>query len=82
MDDLINHPSHYETGTIECFDVIVETQGIVAAMQFCICNAMKYIYRHKRKGGFQDIEKANWYLNKWLELKGKCTAEEYKQYLA
>lgn len=82
MEDLVNHPSHYETGNIECFDVILETQGIVAAMQFSICNAMKYIYRHKEKGGSQDIEKANWYINKWLELKEQCTDVEYKRYLA
>lgn len=29
---------------------------------------MKYIYRHKRKNGMEDIKKAIWYLNKYVEL--------------
>lgn len=63
MADNVNHPSHYETGQFECIDVMVETQGVEATMNFCVCNALKYIYRHKRKNGIEDIQKAIWYLN-------------------
>lgn len=49
MSDNVNHPSHYETGKFECIDVMVETQGIQATKDFCVCNALKYIYRHRRK---------------------------------
>jgi hypothetical protein len=35
---------------------------------FCVCNALKYVYRHKSKGEDTDIQKAIWYLNKYLEL--------------
>ena len=49
MADNVNHPSHYETGNFECIDVMVETQGVAAVQNFCICNAFKYLYRHKRK---------------------------------
>lgn len=59
VDDPVNHPSHYETGKFECIDVMVETMGIDATMEFCVCNAFKYLYRHKRKNGIQDLEKAN-----------------------
>lgn len=59
VDDPVNHPSHYETGKFECIDVMVETMGIEATMEFCVCNAFKYLYRHKRKNGIQDLEKAN-----------------------
>lgn len=48
--DIVNHPSHYETGSFECIDVMLETQGKEAVMDFCICNAFKYLYRHKRNG--------------------------------
>ena len=82
MEDLVNHPGHYMAGNIECFDVILESQGIVATMHYCMCNAMKYIFRHKKKGGSQDIEKAQWYINQWLELREECTDEEWKRYLA
>lgn len=71
MADNVNHPSHYETGNFECIDVMVETQGEEATKNFCVCNALKYIYRHKRKNGIEDIQKAIWYLNKAVELDGK-----------
>lgn len=66
--DPVNHPSHYETGKFESIDVMVETQGVEAVKSFCICNAFKYIYRHKFKNGVEDIRKAIWYLNKYVEL--------------
>lgn len=71
MSDNVNHPSHYETGKFECIDVMVETQGAKATKDFCVCNALKYIYRHKRKNGLEDIQKAIWYLNKAVELDGQ-----------
>lgn len=66
--DVVNHPSHYETGKFECIDVMIETQGKEAVMDFCLCNAFKYLYRHKRKNGIEDIKKAKWYINKYIEL--------------
>lgn len=69
--DPINHPRHYESGQYECFDVMIETQGKDAVMDFCICNAFKYIYRFRNKGGDEDIKKANWYLSRYLELREK-----------
>lgn len=66
--DSINHPGHYESGKFECIDVMLETQGPEAVKSFCICNAFKYLYRHKRKNGIEDIKKADWYLKKYIEL--------------
>lgn len=71
MADMVNHPTHYETGKFECIEVMVETQGVEALQDFCICNAFKYLYRHRRKNGKEDIEKARWYINKYLELEEK-----------
>ena len=71
MEDMVNHPTHYETGKFECIEVMVETQGVEAVQDFCICNAFKYLYRHRRKNGKEDIEKARWYINKYLELEEK-----------
>ena len=51
MADNVNHPSHYETGKFECIDVMQETQGVEATADFCVCNALKYVYLHKRKYG-------------------------------
>ena len=66
--DNVNHPSHYETGKFECIEVMIETQGVQAVRDFCICNAFKYLYRHRNKNRREDIEKAVWYLKKWLNL--------------
>lgn len=70
-NDNVNHPSHYETGNFECIDVMIETQGKEAVMDFCVCNAFKYIYRHNNKNGIEDIKKAKWYLDKYIELAEK-----------
>jgi len=66
--DNVNHPKHYETGKFECIDVMVETQGKIAVQSYCICAAFKYLYRHMRKNGLEDIKKARWYLDKFIEL--------------
>lgn len=67
-EDVVNHPSHYESGKFECIDVMVEALGVDNVKGFCLCNAFKYIYRHRRKNGDEDIKKAQWYINKYLEL--------------
>lgn len=66
--DIINHPSHYQTGKYECIDVMIETQGIEATKHFCKCNAFKYLWRADKKNGLEDIKKAQWYINKYIEL--------------
>lgn len=68
--DTVNHPSHYETGRFECFDVMVEAIGLEETKGFCLCNAFEYIYRCKKKHEtpVEDIKKAIWYLNKYIEL--------------
>lgn len=68
--ETVNHPGHY-AGTVECIDIMIDTQGIDATKGFCICNALKYIWRHREKNGIEDIRKAAWYLDKYIEL---CTA--------
>lgn len=62
------NPEHYKTGKFECIDVMLETQGVEAVRGFCICNAFKYLYRHRNKKGLEDVLKARWYLDKYIEL--------------
>ena len=64
----VDHPNHYATGKYECIDIMIETHGKEAVMDFCILNAFKYLYRHNYKNGIEDIKKASWYLNKYIEL--------------
>ena len=59
----VNHPPHYNTGKIEVIDAI-EDWGL----GFHLGNAVKYIARAKYKGNEkEDIEKAVWYLRRYLE---------------
>ena len=67
IPDVVNHPSHYESGKFECIEVMIETQGKEAVMDFCLCNAFKYLYRHNRKNGIEDIKKAIWYLKRHIK---------------
>ena len=73
--DPVNHPSHYETGKFECIEVMTEALGEDAVLKFCLCNAFKYLYRAKRKNGFEDIQKARWYLNKWADIVNNVQSE-------
>lgn len=67
--DPVNHPEHYETNGIECIDAMVASQGKDAVKEFCVCNAFKYIWRNKhKKSSVEDIKKAVWYLEKFLQL--------------
>lgn len=69
MGDPINHPAHYELDGYECIDVMLATQGREAVMAFCKCNAFKYLWRHRFKGGDEDLEKARRYLGMYMDLK-------------
>ncbi len=66
--DVVSRPAHYTNTSIECIDAMVETQGVDAVKDFCVCNAFKYLWRHNSKNGDEDIKKASWYLNKAVEL--------------
>lgn len=68
--DPVNHPAHYESGKYECIDVMTEALGVDETSYFCLGNAFKYIYRcmHKHEDPKEDVQKAVWYLNKFLEL--------------
>ena len=62
--DNVNHPSHYEKScSIECIDAMRCAYGTDAVFDFCICNAFKYIWRFRSKNGYEDLDKASWYLN-------------------
>ena len=74
--DPVNHPAHYETGKYQCIDVMIEVFGREAVKNFCICNAFKYLWPSDRKNGREDIEKAVWYLRKYLELTEETVSVE------
>ena len=68
VSDNVNHPSHYCTGDYQCIDVMESVFGTEEVAIFAKLNAFKYIWRSDHKGGKEDIEKAAWYLRKYLEI--------------
>jgi hypothetical protein len=67
--DVVNNPSHYNTGEIECIDAIKESMSSVAFKGYLKGNCMKYLWRYDYKGKqVQDLQKAAWYLNKLTDV--------------
>ena len=70
-NDVVNHPSHYTQGNIECIDAMKSAFGAAQLAAYCKIAAFKYIWRCEHKNGTEDVKKAIWYLNKFLELEGE-----------
>ena len=68
MSDNIN-PDHYKSSTsLECIEAMQIAFGREAVLHFCLCNAFKYIWRWKNKNGEEDLNKAQWYIRKGLDI--------------
>lgn len=76
--DNVNHPSHYADSTsIECIESMELTFGTEAVYHFAVCNAYKYLWRHKNKGKVEeDLNKANWYYHKARNILKKPSQED------
>lgn len=60
MSDNINHPKHYNFGSIEPISVIEDWN-----LGFNLGNAIKYIARAEHKNSkLEDLKKAKWYLDR------------------
>jgi hypothetical protein len=66
--DVVNHPTHYTQGGIECIEAMEAAFGAHELAVYCKIAAFKYIWRCEHKNGLEDIKKAVWYLNKYIEL--------------
>lgn len=75
-NDVINHPYHYTQGGIECIDAMESAFGAAQLAVYCKIAAFKYIWRCEYKNGAEDVKKAIWYMNKFLELKDDGDAND------
>ena len=67
--DIVNHPKHYTHGKIECIDAIEAAVSELSGLDaVCTANIIKYVWRWKHKNGSQDLRKAQWYLEKLINL--------------
>jgi hypothetical protein len=63
IKDSVNHPPHYTAhpSGVECIQVTEH-------MNFCLGNALKYIWRADLKdNAIEDLQKAVWYVNREIE---------------
>ena len=64
MSETVDHPRHYNIGTIEVITVIEDWN-----MNFHLGNALKYLARANYKGNKRvDLKKAIWYIERELAL--------------
>jgi len=67
INDSVNHPKHYtkHPSGVECIQVTEH-------MNFCLGNAVKYIWRADLKhDAIEDLEKAIWYIQRELDKRRK-----------
>lgn len=60
MTDKIN-PQYYQNSSGA---QLIELVGV---LPFSMGNAIKYVFRHEKKNGAEDLRKALWYLNDFIE---------------
>ena len=65
-EDPVNHPPHYNNGTLEAIDYI-EQQLEDGFSDYLEGNVLKYIHRWRYKNGIEDLNKAEWYLKRLIE---------------
>lgn len=59
-------PSHYNQGSIECIDAIESSMSVAAFCGFLKANCIKYLWRYEHKNGLEDLQKAEWYLQRLI----------------
>ena len=65
--DNVNHPTHYTQNIVECIDAIKTATGD-GFEKYLQGNIIKYIWRYREKNGIEDLQKAQWYLNKLIQV--------------
>jgi hypothetical protein len=67
MQDMVNHPAHYNKTGIECIEAIKAMLGS-GFKYYLQGNIMKYLWRYRYKDGVQDLKKAQWYLTELIDV--------------
>ena len=74
MRDSVNHPAHYTShpSGVECIQ-------ITEHMNFCLGNAVKYLWRAGLKGNaVEDLRKAVWYIDREIKRLESAAEQERK----
>jgi|TARA_R100000995_G_scaffold58211_1_gene29108 predicted alternative tryptophan synthase beta-subunit len=76
VEDMVNHPPHYNQSGIECLDAIkaATDEGFQYYLQG---NIIKYIWRYRYKNGIEDVDKAIFYSKRLREvLENECKSND------
>jgi hypothetical protein len=70
MKEKVDHPDHYG-GDNNPYEVIKIIEAL--GLDFHLGNVVKYISRAGKKSEnvLEDMQKAKWYLDRWLEIRGE-----------
>ena len=69
LNDNVNSPSHYNSGTVECIDAIEAMLSPEEYTGYLRGNSLKYRWRFRYKGKpVEDLRKANWYEDRLLKF--------------
>ena len=71
----VNSPGHYNQGSIETIDYLKSTLTKEEFAGFCKGNVLKYVSREAHKNGIEDLKKAQWYLNRLIQISEEETAK-------
>lgn len=67
--DIVENPSHYCDGSIQCIEAMAIAFGKEKVMAFCELNAFKYLWRsEKKKNKTEDLKKSKRYIEFYLNL--------------
>ena len=68
-EDLVNSPSHYNSGGIEAIEAIQASMSTEAFKGYCKANCIKYLWRMDYKGKtLEDAKKSRWYLERLISV--------------
>lgn len=57
------NPNHYKQGNIEVIEYILDQK-----FSYLEGNIIKYVSRYKNKNGLEDLKKAQWYLERLINV--------------
>jgi len=67
-EDVVNTPSHYSSGSIECVDYLKDNMPWDSYLGGLEWNVKKYLHRWRyKKKPVEDLKKAQWYLNRLIK---------------
>ena len=74
ISDPVNSPKHYRFGGLELIDIIdamLNEDMFTPTEGFYVATILQYMIRFPRKNGVQDLNKARYYLDRLIKMKGR-----------